>query len=147
MIKLRYNAETGRVGKAYRAELEVPQPYIEITEEENNSISADDKHIYFVVDGELIAKSRANIEKKERIARMYMTPLDFIKCLETFNITYTQIKSLCDANEEVDKNLRLCANVFRGNPLLDNLCGQFGVTPQQLDELFEKYGKVYEPQN
>lgn len=140
MIKLRYNAETGRVGKAYRAKLEVPQPYIEITEEENNSISADDKHIYFVVDGELIAKSKANIEKKERIARMYMTPLDFIKCLETFNITYTQIKSLCDANEEVDKN-------FRGNPLLDNLCGQFGVTPQQLDELFEKYGKVYEPQN
>ncbi len=140
MIKLRYDKETGLIGKAYNENLIVPEPYLLITEEENNKISEDHENVYFVVDGEFVKKNRAEMEEKARIAKLKMTPLDFIKCLEGLGVQYTQIKALCDANEAVDKELRFCSNVYRGNALLDQLCGQFGVTPAQLDEIFKQYG-------
>lgn len=140
MIKLRYDKETGLIGKAYNEDLIVPEPYLLITEEKNNEISQDFENVYFVVNGEFVKKNRAELEEKERIAKLKMTPLDFIKCLESLGVAYTQIKALCDANEAVDKELRFCSNVYRGNALLDQLCGQFGVTPAQLDEIFKQYG-------
>lgn len=70
-----------------------------------------------------------------------MTPLDFINAIETLGVEYATIKALCDNNLEVEKQLRFCNHVYRGNPLLDELCGQFGITPEQLDELFRKYGE------
>lgn len=87
------------------------------------------------------SKEQKEQEEKERIANLHMTPLDFINALATLRVTYEQIKALCDANAEVDKQLRFCNHVYRGNPLLDKLCSQFGVTPKQLDELFKKYGE------
>lgn len=140
MIKLRYDKETGLIGKAYNENLIVPEPYLLITEEENNKISEDHENVYFVVNGEFVKKDRAELEEKARIAKLKMTPLDFIKCLEILGVQYAQIKALCDANEAVDKELRFCSNVYRGNALLDQLCGQFGVTPEQLDEIFKQYG-------
>lgn len=140
MIKLRYDKETGLIGKAYNENLIVPEPYLLITEEENNKISEDHENVYFVVNGEFVKKGRAELEEKARIAKLKMTPLDFIKCLEILGVQYAQIKALCDANEAVDKELRFCSNVYRGNALLDQLCGQFGVTPEQLDEIFKQYG-------
>lgn len=138
MIKLRYDKETGLIGKAYNENLIVPEPYLLITEEENNKISEDHENVYFVVNGEFVKKDRAELEEKARIAKLKMTPLDFIKCLEILGVQYAQIKALCDANEAVDKELRFCSNVYRGNALLDQLCGQFGVTPEQLDEIFKQ---------
>lgn len=75
------------------------------------------------------------------IAYLRMTPLDFINAIETLGVEYEQIKALCDSNLEVEKQFRFCNHVYRGNPLLDQLCGQFGITSEQLDELFKKYGE------
>lgn len=83
---------------------------------------------------------KKKLEEKERIGMLKMTPLDFIKALETVGVPYSTIKRLCDENEEVDKQLRFCNMVYRGNELLDNLCGQFGITSEQLDSLFEEKG-------
>ena len=76
----------------------------------------------------------------EDLDMLKMTPLDFVNALETIGVTYDQIKALCDKNADVDKQLHLCNHVYRGNPLLDSLCGQFGVTTKQLDDLFVAYG-------
>lgn len=140
MIKLRYDAETGLVGKGYPSTMEIPEPYKLITEEQHDQITTDTAHIYYVKNGQFATEDRQTYERKIRIAKLKMTPLDFIKCLESVGITYAQVKVLCDANEQVDKELRFCQNVYRGNALLDQLCGQFGVTPEQLDALFEQYG-------
>lgn len=83
---------------------------------------------------------KKKLEEKERIGMLKMTPLDFIKALESVGVSYSTIKKLCDENEEVDKQLRFCNMVYRGNELLDNLCGQFGITSEQLDALFEEKG-------
>ena len=79
-------------------------------------------------------------EEVKKIAMLKMTPLDFITALEEVGVSYSQIKELCNTNEEVEKQLRVCNHVYRGNPLLDQVCGLINVTTEQLNELFKKYG-------
>lgn len=142
MIKLRYDANTGLVGNGYNENIEVVEPYIIISNEEHDKIKSDEENVYFVKNGILEPQNKAEYERKLRILKMRMTPLDFIKCLESVGITYSQIKDLCNSNDEVDKQLRFCSNVYRSNNLLDAMCLQFGVTSEMLDKLFEEYGEV-----
>jgi hypothetical protein len=65
MLKLRYDETTGRIGKAYQEEIEVPQPYLLISEEQNNAISEDRENIYFVKNGNIVPKNKMEIEQKE----------------------------------------------------------------------------------
>ena len=60
-------------------------------------------------------------EQQEEISKLYMTPLDFIKAIETLGITWTQIKELMQKYPDVEKELTMCQNVYRGNPLLDQM--------------------------
>ena len=116
---------------------------IEVAEELYNAyIEIPKKYIYS--EGKIIENPNYETEKLEeetkRIAMLKMTPLDFIKALEEVGVSYSQIKELCNTNEEVEKQLRFCNHVYRGNTLLDQLCGLFNVTAEQLNELFKKYG-------
>ena len=95
---------------------------------------------YELVNGKFVTPAEKLEEETKRIAMLKMTPLDFIKALEEVGVSYSQIKELCNTNEEVEKQLRFCNHVYRGNPLLDKLCGSFNVTSEQLNELFKKYG-------
>lgn len=77
---------------------------------------------------------------KENIAMLKMTALDFInECEKELGLTYTVFKNLMDLNPEVEKQLRYCNHVFRGNPLLDQMAAGLGITPEQLDEMFIKF--------
>lgn len=74
--------------------------------------------------------------ERERIAMLKMTPRDFLLAITSMGIEWAQIKELMAQNPQVEIELNYCQYVYRGNPLLDDLCGNFGVTPEQLDELF-----------
>ena len=69
-----------------------------------------------------------------------MTPRDFLLAITNMGVEWTAIKALMDSNPQVAIELQFCNNVYRGNPLLDQLCGQFNVTSEQLDELFKAKG-------
>ena len=79
-------------------------------------------------------------EEKERIAMLKMTPRDFLLAVVDMGVDYSKIKELMASNPQVEIELQYCNNVYRGNPLLDQLCGNFGVTAEQLDELFKAKG-------
>lgn len=79
-------------------------------------------------------------EEKERIAMLKMTPRDFLLAVVDMGVDYSKIKELMASNPQVEIELQYCNNVYRGNPLLDQLCGNFGVTTEQLDELFKAKG-------
>ena len=55
---------------------------------------------------------------------------------------------LCHRVDELEKTERKLGvivgfcTVYRGNPLLDGLCENFGVTSEQLDELFIEKGEA-----
>lgn len=68
MIKRRYDATTGRLGNAYPDNYTVPEPYLTLTDEENDKISTDTQHIYFYMGGAIVKKDKAIIEAKEKRA-------------------------------------------------------------------------------
>lgn len=66
MLKLRIDKTTNRVLRAYPEYVEVPQPFVLITEEKNSEISEDTGNIYFYKNKKFITVSRAEIEAKEK---------------------------------------------------------------------------------
>jgi len=65
MLKLRYDENNGKILGVYQENITVPDPFLLISEEKNNEMSEDHEHIYFVESGELVAKSKLEVEQKE----------------------------------------------------------------------------------
>lgn len=118
---------------------------ITATDKQINNVNLYGVNYYIYANGAIVPNPNYQKEQEEaeqeRVKMLKMTPLDFINAIETLGVEYAQIKALCDSNLEVEKQFRFCNHVYRGNPLLDQLCGQFGITSEQLDELFKKYGE------
>lgn len=70
-----------------------------------------------------------------RKQRARMTPREFILKLMEKGVTKAQIEAL-NQNEQVWAELNFATMIMRANPLLDELCGQFGLTPADVDEMF-----------
>ena len=68
-------------------------------------------------------------------ARARMTPREFILKLMDKGVTKAQIEAL-NQNEQVWAELNFATTILRANPLLDELCGQFGLTSKDVDEIF-----------
>lgn len=105
------------------------------------NITIEETDIEYVnVGGEYVTPEVAIEKEKERVAMLKMTPRDFLLAITNMGVEWTAIKTLMDNNPQVAIELQFCNNVYRGNPLLDKLCGQFNVTSEQLDELFKAKG-------
>ena len=95
-----------------------------------------------LVNGKYVTEQEAKQIERDKINKLSMTPLDFIKALEKFaGITYAQVKELCDTYPEIDRELRFCQNVYRNNPMfsqeaLAQLPEAFRLTDKQIDDLF-----------
>ena len=74
-------------------------------------------------------------EAQFKKATANMTPRQFILKLMEKGITKAQIEAL-NQNEQVWAELNFATTILRSNPLLDELCGQFGLTPADVDEMF-----------
>ena len=79
-------------------------------------------------------------KERERLGSLKMTPRDFLLAITQMGVDFAKIKELMAANPQVEIELNYCNYVYRGNALLDQLCGQFGITTTQLDELFKSKG-------
>lgn len=96
----------------------------------------------YVLDGEkYVLKDNAWEEKqrqkeRERINALTMTKRVLALGLQELGITYTQLKELISSNEQAQLEWDLCVELERGNPLLDVMGAQLGVTPEQLDNMF-----------
>ena len=105
------------------------------------NITIEETDIEYVnVGGKYVTPEVAIEKEKERVAMLKMTPRDFLLAITNMGVEWTAIKTLMDSNPQVAIELQFCNNVYRGNPLLDQLCGQFNVTSEQLDELFKTKG-------
>ena len=75
-------------------------------------------------------------EEYYRRLRAQMTPREFILALMQRGITREQLEALISANDQVWAELNYATLITRANPLLDQLCGQFGLTSADVDEIF-----------
>ena len=66
-MKVRYDNKTGRLGKAYPETMQVPDPYIILTTDEIDNIVNQTDKLAFVVDGSVILKDKAEIERLKHV--------------------------------------------------------------------------------
>lgn len=116
-----------------------PFQNIEVTEEVYNDFVAD--HDKYIWNGTEIVENPDYEEIKRqkeqaRIMEMKMTPLDFLKAIEQYGITYDMVKQFMEENPLIERELRFCQFVYRKHPMLDELA-TYGITSEILDHIFK----------
>lgn len=112
---------------------------VEVTEELYNAFNADpDRYIW---DGSKVVENPNYEEIKRqkeqaRIMEMRMTPLDFLKAIEQYGITYDMVKQFMEENPLVERELRFCQFVYRKHPMLNSL-EPYGITSEILNHIFK----------
>ena len=77
------------------------------------------------------------LKERERVNKLTCTKRVFALMLQELGITYSQLKELIASNEQAQLEWDLCVELERGNPLLDVMASQLGITSEQLDGLFK----------
>ena len=116
-----------------------PFQNVEVSEEVYNDFVADhDKYIWNGI--EIIENPNYEEVKRQkeqaRIMEMKMTPLDFLKAIEQYGITYDMVKQFMEENPLIERELRFCQFVYRKHPMLDELA-TYGITSEILDHIFK----------
>lgn len=65
MIKRRYDAVTGKLGASYSDNITVPEPFLLLTEAQNDAISTDSDYVYYYKDGTYKKVNKALQEAKD----------------------------------------------------------------------------------
>lgn len=68
--------------------------------------------------------------------RAQLTPREFILAMLNKGISREQIEGLIASNNQVWAELNYATYIERKNPLLDEFCSQFGLTPEDIDHIF-----------
>lgn len=94
-----------------------------------------------LVDGEPVIdpdyEAKIAQAEAERVAKLTCTKRVFALMLQELGISYAQLKELISTNEQAQLEWDLSVQLERGNPLLDIMAGQLGITSVQLDGLFK----------
>ena len=93
-------------------------------------------HSVLLREGEDPATWTEVTEEYHRKLMAQMTPREFILALMQRGITREQLETLINSNDQVWAELNYATLITRANPLLDQLCGQFGLTTEDVDALF-----------
>ena len=107
-----------------------------------NLEKVEETSLEYVLDGEeYVLKDEAWEEKqaqaeRERIGKLTCTKRVFALMLQELGITYTMLKQLIATNEQAQLEWDLSVQLERGNPLIDVMALQLGITSEQLDGLF-----------
>lgn len=78
-------------------------------------------------------------EVAEKVMKKYyaqMTPREFVLGMLSRGVTREQIENLIAENQQVWAELNYATYIERKNPLLDELCSQFGLTTEDVDGIF-----------
>jgi hypothetical protein len=82
-------------------------------------------------------EAEQELKERERVNKLTCTKRVFALMLQELGITYAQLKELIASNEQALLEWDLCVELERGNPLLDIMASQLGITSAQLDGLFK----------
>ena len=115
---------------------------IEVSEEVYNNAQNYGSNYYIYSDGAIVLnpnyEEEQEAKRREHIGQLQVTKRVFALGLQQLGITYTQLKELIATSEQAQLEWDLCVELLRSNPLIDIMCGQLGVTPAQIDYIFQK---------
>ena len=93
---------------------------------------------YQMYDGEYHTPEEIEQLEQERINNLSMTPLDFIKVLQSLGLTLEQINTFLDNNIEIKTQLLYCNHVYCGvvKQFLPITIGGIEITAQMIEQIF-----------
>lgn len=102
-------------------------------------IAEETQEEYEMYNGEYHTPQEIQALETERINNLTMTPLDFIKALESLGLSLTQINAFLDENIEIKTQLMYCNNVYCGvvKSFLPVSIGNVEITEEMIVALFE----------
>ena len=78
------------------------------------------------------------LQERERVNGLKCTKRVFALMLQQMGVDYlTQLKPLIESNPQAQLEWELCVELERGNPLLDIMSGQLGISSEKLDAIFK----------
>lgn len=94
---------------------------------------------YQMYDGEYRTPEEIEQLEQERINNLSMTPLDFIKVLQSLGLTLEQINAFLDSNIEIKTQLLYCNHVYCGvvKQFLPIEIGGVEITKDMIEQVFE----------
>lgn len=95
---------------------------------------------YQMYDGEYRTPEEIAELEQERINNLSMTPLDFIKVLQSLGLTLEQINAFLDSNIEIKTQLLYCNHVYCGvvKQFLPITIGGIEITTDMIEQIFEQ---------
>ena len=126
---------------------EIPNYICSISNEQWAQYAGTDK--WDIIDGvftditntpEYIAKKEK--EEQERINKLTMTPLDFIKVLQSFGLTLAQINTFLENNLNIKMQLTYCNLVYCGvvKTFLPLTIEEITITSEMIEQIFKEQG-------
>lgn len=93
---------------------------------------------YQMYDGEYRTPEEIEQLEQERINNLSMTPLDFIKVLQSLGLSLEQINAFLDSNIEIKTQLLYCNHVYCGvaKQFLPKTIGGVEITAQMIEQIF-----------
>lgn len=124
---------------------DIEEGYIKVTKEFGNEIKANPNN--YVIDNCSIrekTEEEKQAEEAERVNNLTMTPLDFIKVLESMGLSLAQITTFLDENLEIKTQLTYCNSVYCGvvKQFLPIEIGGVTITAQMVEQAFKQKNGV-----
>lgn len=111
----------------------------EVSIDYDEYIYNQDKYIFvdgdFIIDPDYDEKQKE--KEKERISHLKMTKRVCALMLQELGVPYSQLKAEIAKSEDAQLEWDLCVELERSNPLINIIGATFGLSPEQIDQMFK----------
>lgn len=119
---------------------ETMEELLQILNYNNYAIVEETDIDYQMYNGEYHTPEEIEQLEQERINNLSMTPLDFIKVLQSLGLTLEQINAFLDENIEIKTQLLYCNHVYCGvvKQFLPITIGGIEITADMIEQIFNE---------
>lgn len=112
---------------------------LEVLDKQNYAIVEETDIDYQFYDGKFRTPEEIEALEADRVNNLTMTPLDFIKVLQSLGLTLEQINTFLDENIEIKTQLLYCNHVYCGvvKQFLPIEIGGIEITAEMIEQIFE----------
>lgn len=131
---------TAKIGEKIIFARDTLEELIEVLNDQKYAIVEETEIDYQYYDGEFRTPEEIAELEAQRINNLMMTPLDFIKVLQSLGLTLEQINEFLDENIEIKTQLLYCNHVYCGvvKSFLPIEIGGIEITAEMVEQVFKE---------
>lgn len=113
---------------------------VEVLNNQNYAIIEETDIDYQFYDGEFRTPEEVAVLEEQKVNNLTMTPLDFIKVLQSLGLMLEEINEFLDNNIEIKTQLLYCNHVYCGvvKQFLPITIGEVLITSEMIENIFKQ---------